>query len=301
VGDAGPRRRPVDVAGPAPAPGSTTLTAYDGLASEWERGAANVYRPLATVLVAASPVPLGGRLVLDAGSGTGAVASAATARGARVVAAERNLTMVNHQDRQPWPRVAADVLALPFVGGAFDGALAGFLLNHLLPGPALAELARVVGPGGAVLASTWADDEPDPVKGAIDNVLASWGWIPPAWYKQMKERVLPISGSPTRLAEAAEEAGLVEVTASLRRVELGLRDPGAVVAYRLALPHTAPWARELDDTTSTEVTRQALAAVAGHVAEWRPAVILLAGRTAGRVFQGPSPSRRFADRSRTVV
>jgi SAM-dependent methyltransferase len=278
----------VDVAGPTPGPGSTILTAYDGLASEWERGAANVYQPLAAALVATSPVALDGRLVLDSGSGTGAVARAATASGALVVAAERSLTMLNHQHGQPWPGVAADVLDLPFKDGAFDVALAGFLINHMPPGPALAELARVVGPGGVVLASTWATDGPDPVKAAIDTVMAYWGWSPPVWYQRMKDEVLPISGSPRRLAESAEQVGLVDVTASVRRVDLGLRDPAAVVAYRMTLPHTAAWVATLDDTTREEVTRQALTAVARHVVGWRPAVILLVGRN-GLDRSGPVP------------
>jgi SAM-dependent methyltransferase len=270
------------VAGPAPGPAPTAVAAYDGLATQWQKGAANVYGPLATALVAASPVPLRGRLVLDAGSGTGAVARAAAASGAVVVAAERSLTMVSHQCRQPWPAVAADVLALPFRDGAFDATLAGFLVNHMAPGLALAELARVVGPGGVVLTSTWAADGPDPVKAAIDQVMACWGWTSPAWYRRMKEEVLPISGSPSRLTEAAKQVGLIDVTASVCRVDLGLRDSAQVVAYRMTLPHTAAWVATLDDTTRNEVTRQAQAAVAGHVAGWRPAMIVLAGRASGQ-------------------
>jgi predicted methyltransferase len=91
------------VAGPAPGPAPTAVAAYDGLATQWQKGAANVYGPLATALVAASPVPLRGRLVLDSGSGTGAVARAATASGALVVAAERSLTMLNHQHANRGP------------------------------------------------------------------------------------------------------------------------------------------------------------------------------------------------------
>jgi len=150
-----------------------------------------VYRPLARALVAASPVALGGRLVLDVGSGTGAVAEAAAASGARVVVADRTVSMVAYQGTERWPAVAADALRLPFVDGAFDATLAGFLLNHLAPAPALAELARVVRPGGAVLASTWAAERPDPVKTAIDAVITAWGWVAPAWYQAMKTEVEP--------------------------------------------------------------------------------------------------------------
>jgi ubiquinone/menaquinone biosynthesis C-methylase UbiE len=263
------------------------VTAYDGLASAWNSGAGHVYRPLASALVAAAPVPLDGHLLLDVGSGTGAVAEAAAARGARVVTADRTVSMIAYQREQHRPGTAADAFALPFMGGAFDGALAGFLLNHLAPAPALAELARVVRPGGAVLASTWAGGRPDPVKVVIDAVIASRGWVPPAWYQAMKNEVEPISGSPGALAAAAEAVGLTEVAATVRREELGLRDTRAVVDYRLAMPHIAPWVATLDGPARVGLIRSALAAVAGEVTPlepWRPEVIFLACRV-------PHPNR----------
>lgn len=266
-------------------------TAYDGLAERWDTGAGQVYRPLARALAAASPVSLAGRLVLDVGSGTGAVATALAARGARVVVADASVSMLTYPGAQRWPAVAADALTLPFLDDMFDAVFAGFLLNHLAPVPALAELVRAVRPGGGVAASTWAADEPDPVKRTIDALIASWGWVAPAWLRVMKAEVEPISGDPRRLAAAAEEAGLVDVRATVSREALGVREPGAVVAYRLAMPHIAPWFAALDRPARAEVTRQSRVAVASGFAAWRPAVILLAGRVAAQ------PSRRTADRS----
>ena len=277
MGGAGPRRGRVAV-----------VTAYDGLASAWSSGAIHVYGPLARALVAAAPDPLDGRLVLDAGSGTGAVAEAAAAGGARVVTADLTVGMIAYQRGQHRPGAVADVFGLPFAGGAFDGALAGFVLNHLAPAPALAELARVVRPGGAVLASTWSGGRPDPVKEAIDAVIASRGWVPPAWYQVMKNEVEPISGSPGALAAAAESVGLTEVVATVSRVDLGLRDTRSVVDYRLAMPHIAPWVATLDGPARVGLIRSALAAVAGEVTPlepWRPEVIFLACRV------DPHPNR----------
>ncbi len=255
-------------------------TVYDGLAAGWEAGSRHVYRPLARLLVAASPLRLAGQLVLDVGSGTGAVAEAAAASGARVVAADQTVSMVAYQGTQRWPGVAADALDLPFSDDAFDTALAGFLLNHLHPGVALTELTRTVRPGGTVLASTWAVGEPDPVKTAIDSVFDSWGWVRPAWYRLLKRDVEPISGAPEALAAAAESAGLVDIRVSLRREDLGVREADAVVAYRLSMPHISRWASSLDASTRGKVTRQAISAVTPHVDAWRPAVIILAGRVA---------------------
>ena len=44
---------------------------YAGVARTWDADAARVYRPIAADLVAAAPHPLAGRVVLDAGAGTG--------------------------------------------------------------------------------------------------------------------------------------------------------------------------------------------------------------------------------------
>lgn len=253
-------------------------TAYNGLAHEWDAAAGVVYRPLARSLVAASPVPLAGRLVLDIGSGTGAVAQAAAARGARVVAIDRSTEMVSYRSGQGWPVIVADVLALPLRDGVFDAAVAGFLLNHLPPGPALAELVRVVRPGGVVLASTWAGGQRDSAKAAIDAVVASWGWVPPAWYQAMREQVKQVSGNPERLTVTARQAGLAFVRAWVHRENLGLLSSHAVVAYRLATPHIAPWVGTLDPPARAELVRQALVAVQPHAPGWRPAAVLLAGR-----------------------
>ncbi len=255
-----------------------------------------VYGPLATALVEASPGPWAGCRVLDVGSGTGMVADAAEARGATVVAADLAVGMLRHQHvlrrrRDPRPAVAADALALPFADAAFDVSVAGFLLNHLPPGPALAELGRVVRPGGLVVATTWPHGRRDAVKAAVDSVLAARGWRPPAWYAALKADVEPVSGRPRRLAAAARGAGLIAPRVVERVEDLGLRDPAAIVAYRLALPHVAPWVDRLAPPARAGLERDARDAVAPHLARWRPAMLILVAHVAGQ------PRRRAAKRS----
>ncbi|HEY1989218.1 MAG TPA: class I SAM-dependent methyltransferase [Acidimicrobiales bacterium] len=254
------------------------VASYDGLATAWDRGAGVVYRPLAHSLLEASPIDLSGRLLLDAGCGTGAVSQAAAALGARLVPADLSLEMAGSMTTQGWAAVVADGLALPFGPGVFDAAVAGFLLNHLLPGPALAELARTVRVGGAVLATTWDGGSVDPVKESIDGILVDHGWVWPDWYLTLKADLEPVTGDPRRLRESAERAGLVDVSARVRRQDLQVRDPGAAVAYRLAMPHVARWATGLEPSELAEVRRQACRAVAPYVGDWRPAVIILTAR-----------------------
>ena len=99
--------------------------------------------------------------VLDAGCGTGRWTAALAERTDLSVV---GLDLAPAMLQQAQERLAAlglratavlgDARALPFAEAAFDGALAGFLFDHLAPeGRAafLAELRRVVRPGGRVL------------------------------------------------------------------------------------------------------------------------------------------------------
>ena len=150
---------------------------YAGLAEVWAADATLAYGPMARHLVARAPFDLGGARALDAGAGSGVAGDALRARGARVVAADREFDMASYGAR---PAVTADVTALPFRSGAFDVVVAAFVVNHL-PDPAagLTELRRVTRPGGAVLASTFSVERAA-AKGAVDGVAAAYGFVAPA-------------------------------------------------------------------------------------------------------------------------
>ena len=257
----------------------------DGL---WAPGA--VYGPLAVALKASGPAVLDGARVLDAGSGDGSIAALAAEAGATVVALDLSAAMIAVQRRRRWPAAVGDVLALPFRSGGFDAAFAAFLLNHVDPETGLRELARAVRPAGAVMASTWASGS-DPVKSAIDAVLAAGGWRPPSWYGVMKTVIEPVSGDPHRLAAAAGRAGLVDVSVARRAPDLGVRDPAAIVRYRFATPHISPWIGSLDPEARRRLMDEATGAVAPLAAGWRPAVLFLRGRVPAQ------PHRRAAARA----
>jgi SAM-dependent methyltransferase len=267
-------------------------TAYgDTVAAGWQ-AADPVYRPIAMALLAACPAPLAGRRVLDVGSATGLVVSLADAAGATVVGSDLSAPMLAARPDRTWPAVVADGLGLPFRPGTFDVVTAAFLINHIDPEAALREMARVVRPGGALVASTWLT-RPDPVKSAIDSVLAAHGWEPPDWYRIMKSVIERVSGDPEKLGMAARGAGLVDVTTTVHADRLGLRDPLAVVGYRLATPHVAPWVASLDAPTRDMLTQESAAAAMPLLAEWRPAAIFLTGRVRGQA-NGRSATRANA-------
>lgn len=96
--------------------------------------------------------------ILDAGTGPGTAAAAACARGALVTAVDAEPGMVSLARRSvAGARFAVAALPeLPFPDGRFDAAVANFVLNHVgRPLAALAELRRVVRPGGRIALTVW--------------------------------------------------------------------------------------------------------------------------------------------------
>lgn len=94
--------------------------------------------------------------VLDVACGTGDLAFELAEAGARVVGLDfthEMLTIARGKDRaQRVPFLNGDALALPFEAASFDAATIAFGLRNLADrGRGLAELARVVRPGGQVM------------------------------------------------------------------------------------------------------------------------------------------------------
>jgi SAM-dependent methyltransferase len=257
VGNQSPSRRP-----PA-----DLIHAYDAAADGWDAGPGPMYAPLARTLVAAAPVPLTGRVVLDLGAGTGVAGRAALAAGAhQVVGADLSEAMLHRhalkdrafEDRAAGCPVAADAVALPFRDGCFDLALAAFCLNHLIRlADGLAELRRVA---GAIAASTFAAGWTHPAKEAVDEAARSFGYHPPSWYTALApgER----AADPELLASCAAAAGFTRVQTRTMAVPTPVATPAALAAWRLGMAHYAPFLQTLDAPARIAVRRAAEQAVA---------------------------------------
>ncbi len=258
---------------------------YDAAAGAWADGPGRMYEQLARVLVAAAPVPLAGRLVLDLGAGAGVAGQAALAAGARqVVGVDLSEGMLRHSRdtlRAAGYPVAADAIALPFRDGRFDLVVAAFCLNHLSSLAAgLAEARRV---GAAIAASLFAPGWTHPAKDAVDEAARSFGYRPPAWYTALAPGSR--ASDPDVLAECAAAAGFTRVRARTTDVPTGLATPAELVSWRLGMAHFAPFMGSLDAPGRAVVRRAAEQAVArvasgAGVGPMRPLVVSMTMLTA---------------------
>ncbi|WP_426621722.1 class I SAM-dependent methyltransferase [Microbacterium sp. As-52] len=149
-----------------------------------------------------------GRSLVDVGAGDGTLAAMWTAEGWTVTACEPESTM-RAGSRRRHPRIDTidgTLPALPFADGAFDVAIASFVLNHVpSPRSAAAELRRVS--RGAVVATTW-------------TLSPSWFWA------EITERagIAPFAGprlpDDEDFERTADGFGRMLQEAGLQRVEV---------------------------------------------------------------------------------
>jgi SAM-dependent methyltransferase len=153
-----------------------TFNDYDSFAeaysAENENSFANAYYERPAMLALAGNVA--GRRILDAGCGSGPLSAALRDRGAVVTGMDASARMLALAKRRLGDDVALHLVdlrdRLPFADGAFDDVVASLVLHYLEDwGPTLAEMRRVLRPGGRLIASvdhpfvayTFQDPRPD--------------------------------------------------------------------------------------------------------------------------------------------
>lgn len=235
----------------------TLSAAYSATGAAWRDGPQRVYQRLADALVDASPVPLTGELVVDVGTGTGAASNAIRRVGGQPVALDLADGMLRVDQRTRPPAAVADARRLPIASGACAAVVAAFCFNHL-PDPerALTEAARVVRPGGAVLASAYAEDDAHPVKGAVEAAVAELGWRSEPWTEDFRAESQRLA-APERAVAVAAAAGLA---AEAEAVVVPFPDlaPADLVAWRLGMASVAPFVASLPAPTRRQVVARAL-------------------------------------------
>ena len=255
---------------------------YQGAAAGWAGGAALVYGPIAAQSIARSPVALTDACALDVGAGTGVSEAPLLAAGAAaVIGVDLSHDMLVWARASRCPSAVGDVMCLPFPNARFDAAIASFVLNHLdEPVGGLVELARVLRPGGAVLATVYANSSQSANRDAVDVVARAHGWSPPEWYRDLKATAAPRLGKVAPMTAAAEAAQLVDIDVTEAAVDVNLSDPAALVDYRFGQAHFADWLAHLGPDQRTRARAAAIAAIAETMEPYRPRVIFLAARSA---------------------
>lgn len=219
--------------------------AYDAAAGAWAGAPDRVFGALAAALLVRGP-DWRGLLVLDVGAGTGTATRRLAAAGAKAVPTDAASGMLLvARERCECSPVVGDARALPIRSNAVDAAVMGFVLNHLTqPADALAEAARVVRPGGWVLASTWAREDDHPVRHLVEQALTARGWRAPVWYVDLRQQTAILTDTADGLSEAARAAGLREVEVAQVDVDVPLPRQD-LIDWRLGMPHSAPFFAQL--------------------------------------------------------
>src|SRR5215469_440562 len=148
---------PETSAGPAdPAAANDYDSFAEAYSAENEASLLNAYYERPAMLALAGDVA--GRRILDAGCGSGPLFAALRERGATVTGFDKSAGMVELARRRLGDGADLQVAdlggPLPFPDGEFDDVIASLVLHYLEDwGPALAELRRVLKPGGRLLVS----------------------------------------------------------------------------------------------------------------------------------------------------
>lgn len=158
-------------------------TFWDKQAKNYDRSMLLLGRPIPRMVELVGESTRGMGRVLEVAAGTGLVTSSLAAGVGELVATDYSATMVAELERRVRDAGAtnvsceqADIYALRFDDGAFDGVVAANVL-HLVPDlpKAFAAFKRIVKSGGKIIVPTFCHDE-TPISWVVSRALAVTGF-----------------------------------------------------------------------------------------------------------------------------
>jgi ubiquinone/menaquinone biosynthesis C-methylase UbiE len=230
----------------------------------------SVFGPLARMFLDRFPLSPGERL-LDVACGTGIVARlAAPALGeaGRIVGIDLNPDMIAVATEQARPEGApiewreGDATALPFDEGSFDAVLCQQGLQFMPDKPAvLAEMHRVLAPGGRLGLCLWRSAEHSPYLKAAADALTPHLGAPSA------ERLLaPLSlGDKDALRGLVEAAGFADIAFQEADLIRRMLPPAEAIPGQLASTPVGPDFAALDETARAAVVADVTQALAAYL------------------------------------
>lgn len=193
---------------------SVRARAFDAWADDYERFRPG-YPPALFDLIAERLALPADAAVVDLGAGTGKVARSAAARGWRVTAVDPGepmlevLRRVSAAEQLEVATVRASAEATGLLSGSFDAALAGEAYHWFDAPAALAEMGRIVRPGGGI-ALFWnmVEEDQSPLVAAERELVTRYG-IDGSDVR--KPGPLPETRAAIRAAGAFDEPEFVQV------------------------------------------------------------------------------------------
>lgn len=222
-----------------------------------------------------------GQRVLDIGTGAGSIANRAAEYGCRTIGidiSEPMLAIARCNRLTTTLFAAADVHKLPFDTTSFDVVLAGFCLNETDPQAALAEIRRVLKPGGQFGILEWGPV--DPLNALVDSVLAEYATKEAAGFQAVMRELTSHPRlwdeevfSCREIVNLIEAAGFAAAECEATIAEIEFHTPEAFVEYALVWPPRRTEVEAMSAQARTRFYRQLYTNLGTQGPIWGPTIL----------------------------